>query len=832
MRSALAKDALRTIRRSARRFASLAAICVLGTTMLIGITIACRDLRLSADEFFDAQRLYDVSVQSTLGLTDDDVSALAGLDGVEAAQGGWAETAYTEVAGARQSVSVSAISKDGMNEPYLLEGRLPASADELAATSEYLEASGRRIGDSVTFGVDADAGTWAADDASEHQRERAADLLENVNDRDDLELDDAREHLADIDADDLARAATDDGIDLDRWADLSDDELTELLTHAYEGRLDDLETDTGDSTELFARHTYKIVGEVIDPTSVAAKNGSASFRSTGAKYSFFVASDAATASAYSVVYLRVAGASGVSCFSDEYKRLVEDVKGEAEAIKAEREDAREQQIAADGNTKIDDAEESANEQFSKVEDQLAQAQATIDDALAQIEAGREQLESQKASALDALAQAQGQIDAGRAQLADPATRVAALAQATQAARDALAASDQYQAGVAARDALVQARDAHDALTQGAAQLEASIATLGEQIDQLKASGQDTSELTTQLVAMQGKLAHVKGQIDALDTQLATQNISANQLPALIEAAQAQLDAAEASVVSSATSAVDDQLAAMSAQLDEGQATLDAQRAATQQMLNEAAAQLADAQAQADEATASRDSKLQAAKRAADTASAKLARQQDQLTEMRRDPSTGAKGLSQASSSVAAALAQLENARENIARVNQETGQAVQIAQTHLYTQRKSLEEAETDLAQARAREEELRGAYDARRSEADEQESAVSSKTSELKESLEQARDDEAGARGRGQAAQAALEEARDIHAHPELTDELSERCQESRARTEEQRRLVERLAAEERTVRERTQRTRKVFYALVAAAVVIVLLAILLAFG
>ena len=526
MRSALAKDTLRTIRRSARRFASLAAICVLGTTMLIGITIACRDLRLSADEFFDAQRLYDVSVQSTLGLTDDDVSALAGLDGVEAAQGGWTETAYTEVAGARQSVSVSAISKDGMNEPYLLEGRLPASADELAATSEYLEASGRRIGDSVTFGVDADAGTWAADDASEHQRERAADLLENVNDSDDLGL-------------------------------------------------DDLETDTGDSTELFARHTYKIVGEVIDPTSVAAKNGSASFRSTGAKYSFFVASDAATASAYSVVYLRVAGASGVSCFSDEYKRLVEDVKAEAEAIKAEREDAREQQIAADGNAKIDDAEESANEQFSKVEDQLAQAQ--------------------------------GQIDAGRAQLADPATREAALAQATQAARDALAASDQYQAGVAARDALVQARDAHDALTQGAAQLEASIATLGKQIDQLKDSGQDTSELTTQLVAMQGKLTDVKAQLAALDTQLATQNVSADQLPALIEAAQAQLDAAEASAVSSATSAVDDQLAAMSAQLDEGQATLDAQRAAAQQMLDEAAARLADAQAQADEGQATLDS---------------------------------------------------------------------------------------------------------------------------------------------------------------------------------------------------------------------------------
>lgn len=242
--------------------------------------------------------------------------------------------------------------------------------------------------------------------------------------------------------------------------------------------------------------------------------------------------------------------------------------------------------------------------------------------------------------------------------------------------------------------------------------------------------------------------------------------------------------------------------------------------------------LKGAQAQANEAQANRDSKLQAAKRSADSASARLARQQDQLAEMRRDPSTGAKALSQASSAVAAALAQLENARENVTRVTQETGQAVQIAQTHLYTQRKSLEEAEADLKEAREREEELRGAYDAKRSKADEQEADVSSKISELKEAVEQARGDEAGARGRGDAARAALEEANDIHAHPELTDELARRSEASRAQADDQRKLVERLASEEHMVRERTEHTRKIFYALVATAVVIVLLVLVFALG
>lgn len=247
---------------------------------------------------------------------------------------------------------------------------------------------------------------------------------------------------------------------------------------------------------------------------------------------------------------------------------------------------------------------------------------------------------------------------------------------------------------------------------------------------------------------------------------------------------------------------------------------------------EALRALKGAQAQANEAQANRDSKLQAAKRSADSASAKLARQQDQLAEMRRDPSTGAKALSQASSAVAAALAQLENARENVTRVTQETSQAVQIAQTHLYTQRKSLEEAEADLKEAREREEELRGAYDAKRSKADEQEADVSSKISELKEAVEQARDDEASARGRGDAARAALEEANDIYAHPELTDELARRSEASRAQADEQRKLVERLASEEHMVRERTEHTRKIFYALVAAAVVIVLLVLVFALG
>ena len=158
-RSAFALGTLRTIRGSLRRFLSIAAICLLGTTMLVGLKVACDDLRISADAFFDAQSLYDVSVQSTLGLTSDDVTALAALEGVEAAEGSWVETAHTSVGDARSSVTVRTLMASGMNEPYVVEGRLPQAADEVAVTEEYLEESGKAIGDEATFsegGTDAD----------------------------------------------------------------------------------------------------------------------------------------------------------------------------------------------------------------------------------------------------------------------------------------------------------------------------------------------------------------------------------------------------------------------------------------------------------------------------------------------------------------------------------------------------------------------------------------------------------------------------------------------------------------------------------------------------
>ena len=77
MRQAYQKDIWRTIVKTKRRFLSILIITVLGVTMLTGLKAGCVDLRQSADHFYDEQNLYDIKVVSTLGLTKDDVKALA-----------------------------------------------------------------------------------------------------------------------------------------------------------------------------------------------------------------------------------------------------------------------------------------------------------------------------------------------------------------------------------------------------------------------------------------------------------------------------------------------------------------------------------------------------------------------------------------------------------------------------------------------------------------------------------------------------------------------------------------------------------------------------------
>lgn len=149
MKSALAKDRIRTIRKGKKRFLSIMLITALGVTMLTGLRAACTDLRYSADALFDKQKLFDIQISSTLGLDKNDLEALGNLDDVSAVEGEYSKTVSTSVSSLHEDVRVRTIGQK-INLPTVIEGTLPQSADEIAVTQAYLHATGKRIGDTVS----------------------------------------------------------------------------------------------------------------------------------------------------------------------------------------------------------------------------------------------------------------------------------------------------------------------------------------------------------------------------------------------------------------------------------------------------------------------------------------------------------------------------------------------------------------------------------------------------------------------------------------------------------------------------------------------------------
>ena len=82
--SRLLTDAVREVRNTRSRFLSLLVLSALAVCFLAGLRATAPDMKETGDLYFDQQRLMDLRVVSTLGLTVEDVELTERGDGVMA----------------------------------------------------------------------------------------------------------------------------------------------------------------------------------------------------------------------------------------------------------------------------------------------------------------------------------------------------------------------------------------------------------------------------------------------------------------------------------------------------------------------------------------------------------------------------------------------------------------------------------------------------------------------------------------------------------------------------------------------------------------------------
>ncbi len=147
----LTTDALREVRSTFSRFLSILVLSALAVAFLAGLRATAPDMKYTADVYYDRTHLMDGYVLSTLGLTDEDLAALAGADGVETVEG----VRTVDALATDRIVSVRSMPEQ-LNLVEIVEGRLPQAADECVADQLLLVELGLEMGDTLTLTLEED----------------------------------------------------------------------------------------------------------------------------------------------------------------------------------------------------------------------------------------------------------------------------------------------------------------------------------------------------------------------------------------------------------------------------------------------------------------------------------------------------------------------------------------------------------------------------------------------------------------------------------------------------------------------------------------------------
>ena len=147
----LITDAVREVKNTFSRFLSILVLSALAVAFLSGLRATAPDMQYTADNYYDRTHLMDGYVLSTLGLTQDDLDALAGAEGIDQVEGVWTLDAIASDC----IVSVRSL-PERLNLPEVQEGRLPESADECVSERLLLIELGLEVGGTLELALDED----------------------------------------------------------------------------------------------------------------------------------------------------------------------------------------------------------------------------------------------------------------------------------------------------------------------------------------------------------------------------------------------------------------------------------------------------------------------------------------------------------------------------------------------------------------------------------------------------------------------------------------------------------------------------------------------------
>ena len=156
MTHSLLKNTFREIRNTKARFISIMAIIALGVGFFAGIKATSPSMYSLAETYYSENKLMDYRVISAVGFTEDDISEIEKLDGVESVMPSYYYDASLSADEGGQLIHLISVPKkykknDELNTLVTLEGKLPEKTDEIAVEGVGFNGSSHQTGDTIKF---------------------------------------------------------------------------------------------------------------------------------------------------------------------------------------------------------------------------------------------------------------------------------------------------------------------------------------------------------------------------------------------------------------------------------------------------------------------------------------------------------------------------------------------------------------------------------------------------------------------------------------------------------------------------------------------------------
>ncbi|MCD8218175.1 MAG: FtsX-like permease family protein [Clostridiales bacterium] len=150
MKKARGKYLWKSIRKNGVSFFAVALIVMTSIAIFFGLQSTGSAILKSADRYFVDNKLATLEIACANGITEDDIEAIAGCEGADVVEGGYATTVLMD--GETEQLLLQALSLcSEVNEPVVLEGTLPTEPDEAAVEEIFAEEQGIQVGDEITL---------------------------------------------------------------------------------------------------------------------------------------------------------------------------------------------------------------------------------------------------------------------------------------------------------------------------------------------------------------------------------------------------------------------------------------------------------------------------------------------------------------------------------------------------------------------------------------------------------------------------------------------------------------------------------------------------------